>query len=70
MLDEVVQELRVSKMTVIRMIHTKTLPARQVCPGAPCIILRKDLELPSVRSAPPKAQYRQIFDRLLWTAIT
>lgn len=28
MLDEVVQELRVSKMTVIRMIHTKTVPAR------------------------------------------
>jgi hypothetical protein len=55
MLDEVVHELRVSKMTVIRMIHTKTLPARQVCPGAPYIILRKDLELPGVRSAPPKA---------------
>jgi len=52
MLDEVVQELRVSKMTVIRMIHTKTLPARQVCPGAPYLILRKDLELPGVRSAP------------------
>ncbi len=55
MLDEVVEELGVSKMTVIRMIHTKTLPARQVCPGAPYLILRKDLELPSVRSAPPKA---------------
>jgi hypothetical protein len=53
MLDEVVHELRVSKMTVIRMIHTKTLPARQVCPGAPYIILRKDLELPGVRSASP-----------------
>jgi hypothetical protein len=38
MLDEVVQELRVSKMTVIRMIHTKTLPARQVCPGAPSLL--------------------------------
>ena len=55
MLDEVVQELRVSKMTVIRSIHTKTLAARQVCPGAPYIILRKDLELPGVRSASPKA---------------
>jgi DNA invertase Pin-like site-specific DNA recombinase len=55
MLDEVVQELRVSKMTVIRLIHAKTLPARQVCPGAPYIILRKDLELPGVRSASPKA---------------
>jgi excisionase family DNA binding protein len=55
MLNEVVEQLGVSKMTVIRMIHTKTLPARQVCPGAPYLILRKDLELPGVRSAPPKA---------------
>jgi hypothetical protein len=36
------------------MIHTKALPACQVCPGAPYLILRKDLELPGVRSAPPK----------------
>ena len=55
MLNEVVEELGVSKMKVIRMIHTKTLPARQVCAGAPYLILRKDLELPGVRSAPPKA---------------
>jgi excisionase family DNA binding protein len=54
MLNEVAQELGVSKMTVIRMIHTKTLPARQVCPGAPYVILRQDLELPGVRSAPPR----------------
>ncbi len=53
MLDEVVRELGVSKMTVIRMIHTKTLPASQVCPGAPYVIRRQDLELPGVRSAPP-----------------
>jgi excisionase family DNA binding protein len=51
-LDEVAGELGVSKMTVIRMIHNKTLPARQVCPGAPYVILRQDLELPGVRSAP------------------
>jgi hypothetical protein len=38
MLNEVVEELGVSKMTVIRMIPTKTLPARQVCPGAPYFI--------------------------------
>jgi hypothetical protein len=55
MLNEVVQELGVSKMTVIRMIHTKALPARQVCPGAPYVILRKDLELPGVRSVPPSS---------------
>jgi excisionase family DNA binding protein len=52
-LDEVAGELGVSKMTVIRMIHTKTLPARQVCPGAPYVILRQDLDLPGVRSVPP-----------------
>jgi excisionase family DNA binding protein len=51
MLDEVAEELGVSKMTVIRMIHNKTLPARQVCPGAPYIILRHDLALPGVRPA-------------------
>jgi DNA invertase Pin-like site-specific DNA recombinase len=55
MLNEVVEELGVSKMTVIRMIHTKTLPARQVCPGAPYVILRQDLELPGVRSAPSRS---------------
>jgi DNA invertase Pin-like site-specific DNA recombinase len=52
-LDEVVRELGLSKMTVIRMIHTKKLPARQVCPGAPYVILRQDLDLPGVRSVPP-----------------
>jgi hypothetical protein len=55
MLNEVVEELGVSEMTVIRMIHTETLPARQVCPGTPYLILHKDLELPGVRSAPHKA---------------
>jgi excisionase family DNA binding protein len=55
MLDEVARELGVSKMTVIRMIRTKTLPARQVCPGAPYVILRKDLDLPGVRFAAPAA---------------
>src|SRR5271166_6834404 len=55
MLNEVVEELGVSKMTVIRMIHTKTLPARQVCPGAPYVIRRQDLELPNVRSAVPRS---------------
>jgi DNA invertase Pin-like site-specific DNA recombinase len=55
MLNEVVEELGVSKMTVIRMIHTKTLPARQVCPGAPYIILRQDLELPGVRPTQPRS---------------
>jgi excisionase family DNA binding protein len=64
MLDEVAQELGVSKMTVIRMIHAKTLSAHQVCPGAPYVIRRQDLELPGVRSAPPvspvSADLRQV----------
>jgi excisionase family DNA binding protein len=51
MLDEVAEELGISKMTVIRMIHSQTLPARQVCPGAPDIILRQDLDMPGVRPA-------------------
>ena len=55
MLTEVARELGVSKMTVIRMIHTKALPARQVCPGAPYVIRRQDLELPEVRSTPPRS---------------
>jgi excisionase family DNA binding protein len=63
-LDEVARELGVSKMTVIRMIHTQTLPARQVCPGAPYVIRRQDLELPGVRSAslipPVSADLRQV----------
>jgi len=48
MLDEAAAELGVSKMTVIRMIHSRTLPASQVCPGAPYVILRQDLALPGV----------------------
>jgi excisionase family DNA binding protein len=53
MLDAVAKEVGISKMTVIRMIHSRTLPAHQVCPGAPYVILRQDLERPDVRSAPP-----------------
>jgi len=64
MLNEAARELGVSKMTVIRMIHAKTLPARQVCPGAPYVIFRQDLELPGVRSTPPvspvSADLRQV----------
>jgi excisionase family DNA binding protein len=55
MLDEVALELGVSKMTVIRMIRSKTLPASQICAGAPYVILRQDMELPGVRSPTLKA---------------
>jgi len=43
LLDDVMRELGVCKMSVIRMIHSKRLPAQQVCPGAPYIIRREDM---------------------------
>ena len=49
MLDDVMQELGLSKMTVIRMIHAGKLPARQIFPGAPYIIRREDIDAPTVR---------------------
>jgi DNA invertase Pin-like site-specific DNA recombinase len=50
-LDEATQELGISKMTAIRLIQDKLLPARQACPGAPWIIAFADLDLPAVREA-------------------
>lgn len=50
-LDEVIEELGVSKMTAIRLIQDKLLPARQACPGAPWVIKAADLELSAVRDA-------------------
>ena len=53
MLEGVMTELGVSKMTVIRMIKTGRLPAQQVCPGAPYLIRRADLDRPGFRHPPP-----------------
>lgn len=50
-LDEVATALRVSKMTVLRMIRAKVLPAQQLCKGAPWVIRCADLESPRVRHA-------------------
>ena len=50
-LDEVIQELGISKMTAIRLIQDRLLPARQACPGAPWVIKAADLDLPAVREA-------------------
>jgi DNA invertase Pin-like site-specific DNA recombinase len=50
-LDEVARQLSTSKMTVIRLIRSEILPARQVCPGAPYVIRAGDLSLPAVRHA-------------------
>ena len=45
-MDEVARQLSISKMTVIRLIRSQILPARQVCPGAPYVIRGGDLGLP------------------------
>jgi DNA invertase Pin-like site-specific DNA recombinase len=50
-LHEAATQLDVSKMTVIRLIKANVLPAKQSCPGAPYVILREDLENPTIRRA-------------------
>lgn len=50
-LEQAAEELRTSKMTVLRMIGSGTLPARQVCKGAPWVIKRADLDRAEVRCA-------------------
>jgi excisionase family DNA binding protein len=44
-LDEAARFLRVSAMTVRRLIKRKILPAKQICVGAPWVIVKKDLSL-------------------------
>jgi len=50
-LHEAATRLGVSKMTIIRLIRDGVLPARQVCAGAPYVILEDDLDRPVVRRA-------------------
>jgi excisionase family DNA binding protein len=50
-LHEAASRLGVSKMTIVRLIRDGLLPARQVCAGAPYIILEDDLDRPVVRRA-------------------
>jgi excisionase family DNA binding protein len=50
-LEESADRLGVSKMTVVRLIKDKVLPAKQVCIGAPYVIREIDLNLPIVRRA-------------------
>jgi excisionase family DNA binding protein len=50
-LQEAASRLRVSKMTVIRLIKDGLLPAKQICVGAPYVIRETDLDLPVVRHA-------------------
>ena len=50
-LYEAASRLKVSKMTVVRLIRDGLLPARQVCLGAPYVIQEDDLDRPAVRRA-------------------
>ena len=50
-LQEAVNRLNVSKMTIIRLIKDGILPAKQTCAGAPYVIQEVDLGLPAVQRA-------------------
>jgi excisionase family DNA binding protein len=50
-LHEAASRLGVSKMTVIRLIRDRSLPARQICVGAPYVIREEDLDRQAVRRA-------------------
>ena len=52
-IEEAAEILGVSYSTVQRMIQSKKLPARQVCPGAPWIIRAEDLRKPAPSSGSP-----------------
>jgi len=47
--DEASSKLGIGRTKVWRLIQHKILPARQVCPGAPWIISKKDLESEAVK---------------------
>lgn len=49
--DEASSKLAIGTTKVWRLIQHKILPARQVCPGAPWIISKKDLESEAVKKA-------------------
>jgi excisionase family DNA binding protein len=48
-LHEAAARLGVSKMTVVRLIKDRVLPAKQICVGAPYVIREADLELPVLK---------------------
>jgi len=50
-LHEAASRLGVSKMTVVRLIRDRLLPARQACVGAPYVIREDDLDRPALRRA-------------------
>jgi excisionase family DNA binding protein len=50
-LQEAAARLEVSPMSVLRLIRAGTLPAEQLCKGAPWVIKRADVEKPEVAGA-------------------
>lgn len=58
-LDEAAAALNISEATVRRLIADKTLPAQQVCKGAPWIILVSDLQREAVRHAADARRLRR-----------
>lgn len=58
-LDEAASALNVSEATVRRLIAEQTLPAQQVCKGAPWIILTSDLQCASVQRAADARRLRR-----------
>jgi len=50
-LDQAAAVLKMSSMTVLRMIRDGILPAQQLCKGAPWVIKEADLESPAVKAA-------------------
>jgi len=55
-LSEAASRLGVHKMTVVRLIQDRLLPARQVCAGAPYVIREDDLARPAIRRAIAKGR--------------
>ncbi|WP_245265642.1 helix-turn-helix domain-containing protein [Mesorhizobium sp. LSJC265A00] len=49
-LQEAAERLDVSPMTVLRMIRSGSLPAKQYCKGTPWVIRREDIERPETQT--------------------
>ncbi len=58
-LDEAAAALKVSPSTVRRLIEEKSLPAQQLCKGAPWVIKARNLERPEVKQAAQARRFRR-----------
>ena len=58
-LDEAATALQVSQSTVRRLIAEKSLPAQQLCKGAPWVIKARDLERPEIQRAAQARCFRR-----------